>query len=216
MAVLKIRMRFWKPKQFPRRPLLSVVVSACFAEGLDVVRRSAALTCLLHSFRAQSYPNWEALVVHDGNDGSSRAVAAVNQARDDRINLWVTPERKGHCGHPWRHVGALKTRGDVVGMTNDDNYYAPVYFEAIADQFVNHGADFVYTDMVHSHRRWQPVGTRLQRKLIDVGAWMAARALVVSTPWTDFEFAGDWTYIDALQKKAKTIAKVPGCLFVHN
>lgn len=83
------------------------------------------LACLLYSLKAQTYANWEAVVIHDGPGPEARAV--VGRVGDPRIRLLEAPERRGGYGHPWRPLGIAASTGDYIGLSNGDNYYAPVY-----------------------------------------------------------------------------------------
>jgi hypothetical protein len=80
----------------------------------------------------------------------------------------------------------------------------------------SHGADLAYCDMVHSHRKWAVINSRLERKFVDAGNWMASRRLIAGTKWDSVAFAADWDYVSRLRSSAKLIRKIPACLFIHN
>lgn len=87
--------RGWTPLAVPGRPKVSVAVATFDQDG--------QLACLLASFMAQSYDNWEAVVVHDGPGPVARRV--VERFGDPRVRPIETPARKGQFGHPWRELG---------------------------------------------------------------------------------------------------------------
>ncbi len=207
-------MRFWKPKDLSRDLKVSMQV-ASFLNG--EARQLEALLCLLYSFRAQTHKRWEAIVTHDGPITDPAVRDAITSVKDKRIKLIETAEHKHHFGHPHRHW-AITTHatGDVVGFTNQDNYYVPSYFSWMLSEMEEKRADFVYCDMVHSHTRWHFFPTKPKYKHLDLGGWLATASLVRATPWTDYSFSGDGAYINALVRKAKRVAKVGACLFVHN
>ena len=196
----------WTPRPIVGEPLLSMVVAAY--ESPD------SLLCLLYSFRSQSYDNWEAIVVHDGPGATTRE--AILRLNDSRVRLIETEERKGGWGHPWRDLGLKASTGDYVGMSNDDNWYAPVYFETMLHEATTKNADFVYCNMIHSFMGWMPLATQPRKQWLDLGAWICKGETVRTTDWTDMAIDGDGTYIDALVAKSKTIAHVPNFMFVHN
>jgi glycosyltransferase involved in cell wall biosynthesis len=197
---------FWRPLPVPGKPKVSVAIAA--------YRQTDQLVCLLYSFRAQTYDNWEAIVVHDGPGPDTRAV--IEQIGDPRIRLLETPERKGQFGHPWRQLGIDACTGSYLGLSNGDNYYAPVYFEWMLHVLVTRDADFAYCDMVHSHHHWAYFPTVPRKSGLDLGAWIGKASLVKATPWRDMSFAGDGTFIEDLLPKARAIIHIPRCLFVHN
>lgn len=198
----------------PRRPVASFAVASYLNEE---ARRADALACFLYSVRAQTYPNWEVVVVHDGPVKTDYGRKVWEQFSDDpRFRMIETPVRKGDHGHHWRQLGIESTTGDFVAMGNDDNYVAPTFVEAMLSALTVDGADFTFCDMLHSHRGWQKIDSRIERGKIDVGNWMAAAKLVKSVPWTRTEFAADWFYVEALKKKARKVVKVQNTLFCHN
>lgn len=177
--------------------------------------RPRPLACLLHSFLCQTYENFEVLIIHDGPGAAAREV--VERIGDRRIKFMETDRRTNQFGHPLRKLGIGYCSGQYVGMSNDDNYYVPVYFEWMLHSLVASGALFAYCNTIHSHHLWQPYDTKPMRGALDAGAWIADTELVKTTEWTDFGSAGDGTYIDALVAKAQNrIVKVPGYVFVHN
>ncbi len=207
-------MRFWKSRHFEKRPLVTMQV-ATFLN--DEPRRMAALRVLVSCFQAQTYPHWEVLLTHDGPVADTARAEWTALGQDKRIRLIETPERKLAFGHPWRLWSLVNhANGAVFGFTNDDNYYAPVYLEWMMHELISRKADMVYCDMVHSHKQWKALNTRPTYRHLDLGGFLVRAELARSTPWVDFSFKGDGTYINALAAKAKRAVKVPALLFVHN
>jgi glycosyltransferase involved in cell wall biosynthesis len=196
-------------------PTVSLVVTSYLN---DDARRLDALLCLLYSVRAQTYRHWEVVVVHDGPVADPKVRAEVGRLDDPArpVRLIEPAARKGHFGHPYRLLGAGHARGDYVGLTNDDNYYAPVYFEWMVSAMQAKRARLAYCPMAHSHRQWAVIQPRPARGHVDVGNWLAAADLVKTTPWTDLGFAGDWTFFAAMLARGAKPVLVPGVLFVHN
>jgi hypothetical protein len=198
--------RGWDPLPVTGRPTVSLAV-ATYEQGDE-------LACFLYSLRAQTYPHWEAVVVHDGPGPLARGV--VEKVADPRVRLIETPERRGQYGHPWRELGIDACTGDYIGLTNGDNYYAPVYFEWSVHLLTTEGADVVYCDAVHSHARWAAVRSGPRKGEIDLGCWVARAGLVKTTPFSDHGFCGDGTYFEALLRKADRVLHINRPLFVHN
>lgn len=211
-------MRNWTPKKFATRPQVGVAV-ATYLNGDDWVRREAALACLLNSFRAQTYQHWQVRVVHDGPLSEDDHPRPPLPLTDLRIRFDATAERKQMFGHPHRQaaVAALIAGGaEWVGLTNDDNYYVPVYFEWMVAAALEKKADLVYCDAVHSHKLWKPLPGDLRRGHIDVGGFLVHARVAAQVEFDQFTFAGDWDYISRLRAKARGVVKVPATLFVHN
>lgn len=215
-------MRYWKSK-LKNGPTIGIVVASYLN---DDERRSRALTCMLSSLVAQTYDNWRVKVVHDG-PCNTFPFPKNEITCDPRIQLINTPERKKQHGHPHRREQALAPftyndksaatcMPDYFVFTNDDNYYMPVFLEWMLAEATSAASDFVYCDMIHSHRMWQHFVTMPKKSRIDLGSFMVHRSLVEKIPWTDFSFSGDGTYIEALVAAAKCVRKLNATLFVHN
>lgn len=210
-------MRFWKPRAITNPPSVMMLV-ASYLDG-EHDRRWDTLQCLLYSLKAQTYQNWQVVVVHDGpiaHDHASLKLMDRVSEIDPRITLVETDERLKSFGHKHRHEYAKASSADILGFTNDDNYYAPVYFEWMIHEMLAKKAELAYCDMVHSHKLWKPFTTAPRYKHLDMGGFLAKRSLVERTPWTDYSFSGDGMFINALTANSRKTVKVASTLFVHN
>lgn len=196
----------WTPREVRGNPKVSMVIAA--------YRRPDPLACLLWCLKSQTWDNWEAIVMHDGEGPQDRQV--VEGIGDPRIRFVETAVRQGNWGHPLRGTAVQLAAGDFIGMTNDDNYYAPVYFEWMLHELTVGGADFVHCNMVHSHAEWAAFPTAPRKHQIDMGGWLARADLVKTTPFWDMSFTGDGTFVEELAAKARKVVHVPGFLFIHN
>ena len=177
-------------------------------------RRPRPLFCLLASLICQTHERWEALVVHSGaGDDVRRVVATIG---DPRIQYHEVPRQEGDWGAHCRTHGFGLARGDWIGTTNDDNYYAPVYFTWMVSAAKAANAAFVYCNMVHSITNWSAFNTSLRRGYIDAGGWLCKGDIVKRTPWPPPCFSSDGEYAERLVAAAGQVAKVDGYLFVHN
>jgi predicted SAM-dependent methyltransferase len=192
----------------PTNPKVSMVVSAYF--------RDRQILPTLACFLAQTHQNFEVLVVHDG-PGDGRVRETVALFGDDRLRYLELPERAADWGNSAKAWGSQQATGDWIGHSNDDNYYAPVYFEAMLSALVGTDAQFAFCNMVHSHQGWAPFETALLPGWIDGGGWICRADVVRATTWpidTTDDYA-DGHYAQALAARSKVV-KVPATLFVHN
>jgi len=211
-------MRFWDPKKYPvvGEPIVSMAI-ASYLHGDP--RRFSSLASLLCSLKAQSWEKWEAVVVHDGKAPELPAFLRTVIDTDPRIAFVETAERKQIHGHPHR-AWAIETlcKGTYACFSNDDNWYAPAYFQWLLHLLTTHSADFAYCDMIHSHQKWKPLSTKPVRGHIDVGGFIASRKLMLRHPWSSqyWDFSGDGRYIQLLTTKGRVIKADKAHLFVHN
>jgi GT2 family glycosyltransferase len=190
----------------PRSPLVTMVVVN--------YNRPYNLPVILNSLRCQTYQNFEVIVVHDGKNDENRKI--VEDIGDDRFVFIETDERYGGFGYKSRMLGTELAKGEFIGHTNDDNYYVPVYFEAMLSKLLNEEADIVYCNMVSSYNQWYPFETYPKIFGIDAGGWIAKTELARATEWINTTATGDGIYFEDMMKKAKKVVKVNNYLFVHN
>lgn len=217
---------------------LSVVVVA--------YQRPLLLRALIASWQAQTYRDWGMLVLHDGPPGGEMPVGDPRQSDaeydwlkrliweigDPRIGEDHGDERQGAFGHPLRAEGIKRATGDWLLITNDDNYYAPVFAERMMARTAPDVA-CVLCDMVHNHPRCDYLGrggkethygvlvTKPQVQFADIGCFIVPTAIAkqVGFPWRDHD--GDGRYlVECIRAGRKAgrgqVVKVPEVLFVHN
>lgn len=115
-------------------PLVSIV--------LPTYKRAHVLPHAMRSVLAQTYANWELIVVDDHSpDDTAQVVAAFGDPRirytrnDPNLKLPRTLNR-GHA----------LARGDYLTWTSDDNLYAPGAIEAMVGRLRRGDCDLVYAD----------------------------------------------------------------------
>ena len=92
-------------------PLVSVVI--------PVYNDAAHLRRAVASVIAQSFRDWELLIVDDGSTDDSLAVARELAAQDERIRVIAVD----HCGNPHaRNVGTSHARGEWIAVLDSDDY----------------------------------------------------------------------------------------------
>lgn len=100
------------------RPLVSVIIIFLNAERF--------ITEAIDSVRAQTYPNWEMLLVDDGSTDSSTAIAKRNALADpDRIRYL---EHAGHVNRGMsatRNLGIREAAGELVTFLDSDDVWLP-------------------------------------------------------------------------------------------
>ncbi len=187
----------------PAEPLVSMVVRVKYP--VDRLR------AFILSMQRQRHENWECIVVTDGPNPGVRS--ELDQAGNPKVRLIETPKALGRWGHPYRQLGIDAARGEFIGLSNDDNYYVPGYFEQMIGAMQAENADLAACAMLHNYFRWDFNGIYGY----DVGAWLGRAELVKRVKWpTHGEFDSDNEYFDMLCKAARRVEIVKRALFVHN
>ena len=111
-------------------PEISVVVPVCNA--------AAFLSETLESLRAQSFRDFEAVLVDDGSTDDSPAIMDAFCARDGRFRALRIP----HGGvYGARLTGIREARGRYVAFCDSDDLYRPGFLEKLFRQAEESGAD---------------------------------------------------------------------------
>jgi CDP-glycerol glycerophosphotransferase len=121
----------------PHAPLVSVVVPAYGVEEW--------LSDCLSSLVAQTYREWEAVVVDDGSPDRSGEIAEEWAARDRRIRVVHTPN--GGLGAA-RNEGVRHVRGDYLAFLDSDDVLPPGAYAALLEALEESGSDFVTGSML--------------------------------------------------------------------
>jgi hypothetical protein len=94
--------------------------------------RCAWIGRAIASIQAQTYTNWELVVVDDGSSDDTAFVLAEAAACDERIRY----RRIGHAGSPAaRNVGLANATGEIVCYLDDDNVMHRGWLKSVAWAF---------------------------------------------------------------------------------
>lgn len=190
-------------------------------------KRYKQIPVLVHALLAQTLQNFRLIVLHDGfDDHMNRILGELKTKNPDVIDYFFSRERYNDFGHSLRDIGIRMVDTEYLLITNDDNYYCPLFVENMFAALHAHHADVVMCDMIHSHSnpggRPQPgyglFVTAPQRCSVDIGCFIARTKLARQVGFRDKSHDGDATYFEDLLsvKKDIRIAKVNQVLFVHN
>lgn len=101
-----------------------VVGQALVSVVIPSKNRAGLLCEAIDSLLAQTYPNWEAVVVDDGSTDDSVAVATARYAGDPRVHIRLREGERG--GAPvCRNQGFAASRGKYVIFLDSDDILAP-------------------------------------------------------------------------------------------
>lgn len=207
-------MRFWvKKNNIPKNCKIGV--------SLVTYDQTDCLQGIIYSLKCQTFKNFIVVVIHDG-EWTLKAKNSFKNAvgDDDRFFALNSEVRLNKFGHNNRQVGFdfLKNLGcNWFGTMNGDSYYVPIYFEYMLSKAYEDNSNFVFCNMVHSHKNWKMLETNLNRSHVDGGCFLANIDLIADKKWDSLDFAADWFYISKLKDDNKfKSSKIDSCLFVHN
>lgn len=130
---------------------MSVLVSIV----TPTANRGPMLGLLLDCVRRQDHPNWEWLVLDDGDEPSE----LLRRAADDRIAYAYSRTRRSLGAK--RNELVSRAAGEVIVQFDDDDYYAPTYVSAMLAFLREQEADvaklsafFVYHALLRRFGYW--------------------------------------------------------------
>ena len=92
-------------------PLITVVIPA--------YNQANYLAAAIQSVLAQSYPNWELLVVNDASPDATNQI--VGQFSDPRVRLLIHEQNRGLPAA--RNTGMRAAQGDIIALLDADDRF---------------------------------------------------------------------------------------------
>jgi O-antigen biosynthesis protein len=160
-AVERRFLRRWSgvplPVAPPGDPVVSVIV--------PVWNRADEVRTAIASVQAQTFNDWELLVVDDGSTDESAPVVASIAAEDSRIRLL----RQSHSGvSRARNLALEQARGLYVAFLDSDNAYRPHFLRTALAAMATHGWRAAYAALELR------MGTSIQYRQLDAGRELLA------------------------------------------
>jgi hypothetical protein len=199
---------------------------------IDVIcvayKRCGPLKVLVQCFLNQVAANWKLTVYHDGYDQDFERLMQLFVAEaPDKISYAFSKTRHNDWGHSLREEGLKHLTSDYVLITNDDNYYVPVFISSVTQAIQATDPDIVLFDMIHSHDHpgglplpaYSYFQTEYKRHRIDIGAAVVRSSLAVKAGFRDKSHDGDATYFEdvaGVKGSDLKVCKIKQVLFVHN
>jgi glycosyltransferase involved in cell wall biosynthesis len=97
------------------QPLVSVI--------LPTYNRAHIVSKALQSVLAQTYPNFEVIVIDDGSTDNTKEIITNIACKDPRVKYFRNNENKGPAGA--RNVGISLAKGELIAFIDDDVEWFP-------------------------------------------------------------------------------------------
>lgn len=116
-------------------PLVSIII--------PTYNRAKLIGETLDSILAQTYKNWECLVVDDGSTDDTKKLVSNYVAKDDRFQYHERPDTHLPGGNGARNYGFELSKGEYVQWFDSDDLMLPEKLELKVETLVNNDVDFV-------------------------------------------------------------------------
>lgn len=117
------------------RPMISVIMPAYNSEKF--------IAESIESVRAQTYTNWELIIVDDGSIDHTENIVRIYKETDNRINyIYQENQKQGKA----RNTGIQNSKGELIAFLDSDDLWVPEKLEKQVSFFTNHNYDLIFSD----------------------------------------------------------------------
>ncbi|MFC4739536.1 glycosyltransferase family 2 protein [Flavobacterium ponti] len=120
-----------------KNPLISIIIPA--------YNRAQLIRETLDSILAQTYENWECIIVDDGSTDNTEEVLKEYQASDNRFQFYKRPNDKLKGANACRNYGFQLSRGEYVGWFDSDDIMSVQKIDISMENLLTYEADLVVT-----------------------------------------------------------------------
>ncbi|NLN25457.1 MAG: glycosyltransferase family 2 protein [Bacteroidetes bacterium] len=117
------------------KPLVSIII--------PTYNRAHLIGETLDSIIAQTYTNWECIVVDDGSTDNTDEVMAEYVAKDTRFKYHKRPDSKPKGANACRNIGFEKAKGEYVNWFDSDDIMYSYFIQQKIELLQDSGVDFV-------------------------------------------------------------------------
>ena len=122
-------------------PLISIII--------PTYNRAYLISETLDSIIAQTYTNWECIVVDDGSTDNTSEVMVKYTAKDSRFQYHNKPKDKPPGGNAARNYGFEKSKGKYVNWFDSDDIMKPDFIETKLEVLEETNVDFVISNSIN-------------------------------------------------------------------
>jgi glycosyltransferase involved in cell wall biosynthesis len=126
------------PKPKTQNPLVSIII--------PTYNRAHLIGETLDSVLAQTYENWECIIVDDGSSDNTDEVVGTYVQKDPRFQYHKRPDTHKPGGNGARNYGFEVSKGEYVNWFDDDDVMLEGFLDMAIEKFKSTQVDFVLFD----------------------------------------------------------------------
>lgn len=127
------------------QPLVSILIPN--------YNKAPYLSDTLDSVLAQTYTNWECIIVDDHSTDHSWEILESYAQRDSRIKIFRRPENRKKGGNAARNFAFEKSNGEFINWLDSDDIILPRKIERQLNQIMNTNSDIVLAKIKNGDSR---------------------------------------------------------------
>lgn len=108
-----------------------------FSIVIPFYNRAATLSRAIRSVQAQTFSNWELILVDDASTDGSLSIAALAAQADQRIRVFANTVNQERCRS--RNRGIKEAKGKYVCFLDSDDYHLPEHLSFLFNRLHNLG-----------------------------------------------------------------------------
>ena len=204
------------------KPLLSIIVPVYDVENY--------LQKCIDSILAQTFTDFELILVDDGSPDNCPALCDAAAAKDARIR--VLHQKNGGLSAA-RNAGLDVARGEWIGFVDSDDYIAPEMYETLYKAVQSTGADLALCDYVKVDETGAlctqthvavPQKSLTGRELLQKAYWTTVqiawnklyhRSIFAQLRFAEGKLNEDTLLIAYAYEKAEKIANIPDAMYLY-
>ena len=114
---------------------------------IPTYNRSDFIGETLDSIIAQTFTNWECLIIDDGSTDYTEELAQFYQQKDKRIKFFGRPDHLPKGANTCRNYGFEVSKGEFINWFDDDDFMLPEFIERKVEH-MNHNLDLVICNFI--------------------------------------------------------------------
>ncbi|WP_165730502.1 glycosyltransferase family 2 protein [Polaribacter sp. 20A6] len=120
-------------------PLVSIII--------PTYNRAKLIKETLNSIVAQTYSNWECIIVDDGSTDNMLAILEAYTQKDKRFHYYTRPSTRKKGANACRNYGLDIAKGDYIIFFDSDDVFSETALEERINSFKKNDVDMIITSM---------------------------------------------------------------------
>lgn len=131
-----------------KRSLVSIII--------PTYNRAHLIGETLDSILAQTYQNWECIVVDDGSIDTTTKILEEYINKDNRFKYFKRPENRSKGGNAARNYGFEMSKGDFIQWFDSDDLMSPRKIDMKVDALKMNQMDYVISKTKYFNKKIRP------------------------------------------------------------